>query len=269
MSRARIWLLVLLGALGLCWRRTSAFVLQPAAGSVFANTAWSRGDLCRAGSDLPLAGGRRDAGWGKCVRGKAPEFRYGLHRQSASPVMVADLDHASSFVQLADASNLLLAPEILGEVSLRSSEHEHAACRRLNPRSHRTAGHQLGRAYVNFLHQEAQDPQQALEHFRQWELDRFRSFEFFILVPLYACLCLEPRYERARAVRTHWATLGLYATVFGLLGGQFGLYFYDIFEVLASVPISRCELWRVCAIGRGEGCGGVGNIRLHPHTCTP
>ena len=89
---------------------------------------------------------------------------------------------------------------------------------------------QLGQMYVNFLMEEAENPQAALQHFCQWELDRFRSPEFFVLLPFYSLLCVAPRSPWSNIVRTSWATLSLYGAIFGLLGGQFGLYFYDVFE---------------------------------------
>lgn len=145
------------------------------------------------------------------------------------------MDHQAS-VMLASASNLLIAPEILGEVS---GTHQSTYIRVASSTLTLPFGGQLGRAYLNFLQQEAADLQRALQDFGQWELDRFRSFEFFILLPLYTCLFLEPRSQQAAAVRAHWATLGVYAALFGLLGGQFGLYFYDIFEVAAK---SSCRM---------------------------
>lgn len=66
------------------------------------------------GARLPLAGGRRlSAGYVK-----ARERRHVRNSKSTSLMMI---DHTSSFMQLASASNLVLAPEILGEVSWRSS----------------------------------------------------------------------------------------------------------------------------------------------------
>ena len=89
---------------------------------------------------------------------------------------------------------------------------------------------QLGQMYVNFLMEEAKNPQAALQHFGQWELDRFHSPEFCVLLPFYSLLCVAPRSPWSNIVRTSWATLSFYGAIFGLLGGQFGLYFYDVFE---------------------------------------
>jgi hypothetical protein len=69
-----------------------------------------------------------------------------------------------------------------------------------------------------------------LQHFKQSEIDRWTSPEFFVLIPIYVLMMLEPRSPRSIAVRSSWATCGFYGAIFGMLGGQFGLYFFDLFQ---------------------------------------
>ena len=46
-------------------------------------------------------------------------------------------------------------------------------------------------------------------------------------VSVCVCVCV---CKWTRAVRSSWVTVTFYGAIFGLLGGQFGLYFYDLFE---------------------------------------
>lgn len=64
----------------------------------------------------------------------------------------------------------------------------------------------LGRIFASFLQREAEDPKLALQHFKQSEIDRWTSPEFFVLIPIYLLMMLEPRSPRSIAVRSSWAT---------------------------------------------------------------